>query len=396
MEKGNLIAIIIVASALVVVAGGGLLLYSQTWNPSWNPFIGPQESWDKIFPEVQKNIETLNSYHADGDFSVRITGLGKDSGVEYLRFSLGNYSDVSIKDKATQGDLVLVFKGGDKDKQSQEFSMDVNFLTIFQKDFYFKINKVDFPKTGNVETSLVGSIADKFKNEWVDINADELKQFIPSSTVATSSSSEMNSYKNLFTDKNFFSFKKELGTKKINGKIAYGYLVTLRRDKIMKVFENANALSEMNGMGMEGEIQEANKFFTSILDAIGDLDLEIWIGAKDKLPYRVSLEKEVNFDKILKVIKEEGLPVSGADEEASNMKLEAKFNVNLSKFNEEFNIKAPKESKSFYKDFIPAIISELMKEIMGSSTSTSSFSTQGSLVPGVEYSAQGTTTGSSQ
>ena len=138
--------------------------------------------------------------------------------------------------------------------------------------------------------------------------------------------------------------KKKLPDEKINGINNYHYLISLDKTELREIIPEMLKISRGNNLGLEylpepekeRILEEASDNINEFLDKIGDIDFEVWVGKRDKLLYRLKAEKEIDISKF-------------REEKSLSQKLEGNINIklesNLSDFNKEMNIEAPKEFK---------------------------------------------------
>ncbi|MCD6270491.1 hypothetical protein J7J23_01785, partial [bacterium] len=176
MKKIGLIALISAIGAVIVA--GGALLYTNTWNPSWNPFFGPQESWEKVFPEVVKSMEGLQSYHNNFDFSFKVEGPLKSgpenkkaqdkNSVEYLNLRFGGNTDIDTIDKNSQkskGAFSITMASLGDENENDNFSTNIDFIETSPKELFFKINNIDISSEKSQDIALVVSLFETNKGK---------------------------------------------------------------------------------------------------------------------------------------------------------------------------------------------------------------------------------------
>jgi len=415
MKKIGLIALISAIGAVIVA--GGALLYTNTWNPSWNPFFGPQESWEKVFPEVVKSMEGLQSYHNNFDFSFKVEGPLKSgpenkkaqdkNNVEYLNLRFGGNTDIDIRDKNSQkskGTFSITMASLGDENENENFSTNIDFIGTSPKELFFKINNIDISGKNSQDIALVASLFETNKGKWISYKEDDLKEILgkdwekiseeisKSTEVGNVSSTIANTNdfaRRIIADKNLVSFKKNLKSEKVNGKRTFHYLLSLNKQEAKKVIlDFIKDVGKSQSLPVsQAQLDRSRERLDKFFNALGEIDFEIWIGAKDKMVYKFKLDKEISFDKLLDFAKEADIPMTG--EEPSNAKIIIGLEWNFSKFNEKFDIQPPKEYKSFFKDVVPEMVSLFIEEMTKNSTSTGFFNSNGNLLPGIEYNAKG-------
>ena len=144
--------------------------------------------------------------------------------------------------------------------------------------------------------------------------------------------------------------EEKLPDKKINGINNYHYLISLDKTELKKIIPEIVKISMESNLGFkdlsesekEKTLEETSNNINEFFDKIGDINFEVWVGKKDKLLYRLKTEKEIDISKFY-------------DEESLGQELRGNINIklelNLSDFNKEIRIEAPKEFKSINEVF---------------------------------------------
>ena len=109
---------------------------------------------------------------------------------------------------------------------------------------------------------------------------------------------------------------------KINGKMAYHYILSLDREKIKEIMPELLGIAmesskkSSNGMLGTADIEKITQSIDEFLKKINGLNIELWIGKKDFLLYEVKIDKEIE---------------ASALEKGTNGKLTINFDLVLSK-----------------------------------------------------------------
>jgi len=180
--------------------------------------------------------------------------------------------------------------------------------------------------------------------------------------------------KKLTSDKKFYSVKKELRDEKIEGTKVYHYLVVLNREEIKRLIleiteiyidisykkmfevfpEEFRPSPEDIEYGKRTMIEAMEKGFNEILEKIGNIESEIWIGKKDFYLYRIRGEKEFEWEKEMY-----SYMFEPAAKEKIKEKITVKFDMNLSNFNKPVKIEPPERYKGLEEVLIPLIEAQL-------------------------------------
>jgi hypothetical protein len=128
--------------------------------------------------------------------------------------------------------------------------------------------------------------------------------------------------------------KKRMKDEKIGKIKTYHYLITLKGEEILKIISE-----EMRDLTPEkrSNLENLKKFY----EKIGDIEGEIWIGKRDFLLYKISLEKSLNLEK---------------------EKITLRINLEFSNYNSPIEINPPVESKNI-EEILFSSLEEYKKEI---------------------------------
>ena len=193
---------------------------------------------------------------------------------------------------------------------------------------YLKINDLTgVPSSADLDVS-------KIKGKWFKIDEDSIKalsqlqevqiSMVEASKVNTSDLTKK--IQDLVASENILSNVKKLNSETINGQDTYHYLVNISKEKLISLINKL----------IDSQIQDASK----IIDAIGDINIEMWIGKKDFLLYQTKIEKTIDTNKI----------IPGAI-----MKLTLKFDATSSNFNNPIVVQAPTGTQKIETVLLPLL-----------------------------------------
>jgi len=349
------IIIIIYFSVIILLSVLFSSLYTQTWDPVWNPFrLKPSA----VMAEMGVEIAQVRTVHSDINFEIGI----KNEEEFYIKGNIAGDGDNSDPENPrSAADFGLSFAA-----EGIEFSLAGQTKSI-EETSYFKLTTI--PALPFLEPMLAMSGIDlgELKNQWIKVDEESFKEIIGEEykNLPRSAQQNLDSFGNepiekqkqkemtkelidLLKGKSFFKVEEELLDEEIEGVMFYHYLIFLDKEAVEKIFpqifeitmeytseENETKISEK--MTQEFLV-EFSKGIDEFIEKSGEFTAEIWINKKDKLPYKIKFEKEIDISKF--------------DENEEGM-ITVKLNIELSDFNQPKEIKAPETFKTLDEILIP-------------------------------------------
>lgn len=311
INKGLIIKIgaAIIISAFILV---GIALAARIWDPLWNPFRPEPE---EIIEQMINNMKKIEQINSKARIEVKNLNQEKEQG---LLIEVNNNSDTSNKDNMKlEGNFSLIFSS-----EGSQILVAGDYKKADKKAF-LKLTTV--PVLPTISTFIDLSI---LKDQWIESpeNQQESKE------------STKDKILNFLGENKIYSIKKELSDEEIDNKEAYHFLLGLNRLSRENLEELIKSISipddpYLNSLGDPGDITD------NLLKNIDDLEVEVWIGKKDKLIYKIGLYKEIESQ-----LKDQ-----------SEVKLSISLEINFSNFNEPLNIKAPENTKTMEEILSPFI-----------------------------------------
>lgn len=150
----------------------------------------------------------------------------------------------------------------------------------------------------------------------------------------------------LLSGKNIISVDKQLRDEVIGGQDTYHYLVKIGKDKISalinKVMAAQNTAASPNSSDLLAQ-NMAKTLVSAFADAVGDINMEIWVGKKDYMLYKATINKVIDLNKISSTI---------------NSQLELKFTATNSSFDKPVVIQAPADAQKIEDAIAPLLMSQ--------------------------------------
>ena len=348
------IILIPLVSGIVVIVGIVSSLYTQVWNPSWNPFVSP----DKILSEALEKMADLKTYSQKAEISISASGF---EGLDNISFSI-------------KGDIDVDVTLPENPKSSGDFQMDVSFagiseqqltpqitpfviggkLTLFLegeakqigKEFYLKIKTIPFYPFLEPQLAMLGINLSEIKDNWIKIDPEAISQWtgVKYESLETEKTKNIQEeMENILKGKKILSVKSVLKDEKIDNTMCYHYLVSVNSEEL-KGFISEIQKEVLKEYSLEEEIskEELGEFyekFDETWEKIGGIEFEIWFGKEDKFIRLISLEKEIDFEKFNSI----------------------KLSIGYSNLNKPISITTPTEYKSLQEVFEPILMMLMMQ-----------------------------------
>ncbi len=334
---------IVIGIVILGVVGAGACLGVRVWDPLWNPF---RPSPEKVIGEMSTNMEEVKTLHSKVE--INITSKG---GVSESKFSINFEGDSDATDfenlkSAGLFDITAAVNG-------MQFSSAME-SKIISDITYLKLNTLVVPSDLEPLLLMFGINLNGIKGQWIKINKEAMENltgetYVPQEMSKGEQEKMIKRLQELFAERKIYYIEKEMPDEKVNGKEAYHYLLALDKEEIKKITpELFEIIKESSGqsLGWGSGTTFIAGIFSELLDKLGDVTVEMWIGKKDKLLYKIEGEKEIDLSKF--------------DEKDKGV-VNIKITFNFSNFNQPVEIKAPETFKSLEEILvIPQILSPLI------------------------------------
>lgn len=403
MKKTTIIAIIILG-----IGGVFGILYTQIWNPSWNPF---RPVPTVVLAKMALKMKGLESFHIEG--AINAEDMKKTS------YEYADYENKDLKENISSKDT----------KDSFKFSLDVdkndaknqkNYLVVegeHRSDSEYGESTSSYASSGKMELKKIDNLIyfiltdtsegkrltedtnEAFLNQWIKLNQEDigdlvnlwLKEMGGGIDIKISKERQEELIKEiirLFIGRNIFEAKEELSDEKINGQMNYHYSLVLNEretkrlvsDIILKVAEFVSDSVSISGSTSSEYFREEYIMYFPMMAAemnmgiqkeIGNffeqmegVNIEVWIGQRDSYLHRIKFEREMD---LVDYFEEE------LSENSNEKILEAErsvlVDINFSEFNKPIEIKPPENPMDLEKIIRDAKRESDMKQINSSSES---------------------------
>lgn len=290
----------ILISSIVVVILGGIAFVAGQYSGFFNNIFEPNPN--AVLSSMVEGMKGVKSYRTSFQISASVVDNESKEPQGTLTFGINgdlDSTDVNSQKADINFNLNLKMPGS-----NQPISLNAETVAIGGVSFV-KLSKINIPE----EFSVQGLDLSKVKGVWFKIDQETTDILSRSGAIQMGAVNvqQLNNLgliqklQNSFPTQNIFSVKEQLEDEIIGEKETYHYSLILPKDKVKALVSNPNIA-----------VQNMNTF----VDAVGDINLEVWIGKEDSMLYKYSINKIVDLSRT-------GIP----------MTLEVKINETNSNFN---------------------------------------------------------------
>lgn len=335
--------LLMVLIILVVLCGAGFFVAGQFINLPWNPF---RPSPETVLSKMLANIKNVKSSHTVMHIEVGATDQNKVSEGKLILDSNTETDITDINNPKADGNISVNLTPSGAASSAISASVDIK---VVGNALYFKFNSITVPSS----FSYPGFDISQINGKWLEFNQDSIKALSNASLgrAAMPGISQVNNpeltkkIQDLISSENLLSVGKQLNDEVISGQNTYHYLLVINKAKIEDLFSKIVMLEIQQSLNLQtqnGQTIDANSALVqnmaqaavkTFVDAIGDVNMEVWIGKNDSMLYQVKLDKTIDASKI-----PEALGITMAN---TNLLLEVKFDVTNSNFNKPIIVQAP-------------------------------------------------------
>lgn len=361
MKSKFLIPIVVVLAAAGVVG----TLYTQVWNPLWNPFSPPRES---IVERAFAKMMTLESFQSQGNinFEIKTKEMGEEE-TEDFKVTLNFSGGFDIKNSRSSSDFELTFGG-----QGLDISL-TGELRAIEGDFYFSLKTL--PKL----PFLFGGL-EQLKNQWFRLSKEMLMERLQIESEEVLEEEEetremLQEFISVLKGKEIIQVTEDFGIEEIDGVKANHYLVLLKEDELKEVV--LEFLQRIKKYVPEEEIplyeeklretmEDLPGSFEEFFSKAGPITFEVWISRDNQLR-RIKGEKEIDLS----------LFEQFKDSLGEGAKIKIAFDFKLSDFNQEIKVEVPEESKSLEEILPPGLFDSFSQSSLMETSELPLFQEQG-------------------
>ncbi len=274
----------IIILTLLVIAG--IIAIALTWN-----FSKPEPK--EIIEEMQTKMAELNTIHSKTVMNISAEVEGK----EILTIAIAHDQDIDNTDtentKAAGSfdvNIELEMEG------MEDVSLSLKTENIIIKNTsYIKLAAIPSEPATELFFRMLGISFSGFLDQWIEFDQDGIDTMIKkdwppqmdidSELTKWQQPKTVNQFQEFLVSGDLSSMKQVLAEEKINNEPTYHYALSLE-EKEEKEFTSI----------MNKYLNEIFPFLKDEIDQTTGADIDLWIGKKDKLLYKVELNKEIEID----------------------------------------------------------------------------------------------------
>ena len=321
-----LVVKIVAGVVLVGLIGTAIALDAKIWDPSWNPF---RENAEKNVEKMIDRMMEVKTMHSDMEVGIEAIdeSIGGDS-FKLTFASKGDSDGTDAENPKSNSDFNVVIA-----TEGMEFNVSGQAKSLTNES-YLKLDTIPMIPEFDDVLMMFGINIDEVKGRWIKLEQEDSSQMGDIDELMELSENFQEKIEEIIKEENVYYVKQTLDSEKIGGQNMYHYILSPNKEAIKKIaleyIETIVGLEQ--GMMSTQERQEFEEGMNEFLEKAGDIDIELWIGKRDSLLYRVKFEKEINAEII--------------DEDAQG-KLIVKFDMNMSDFNKPVMIEVPTDFIEF-------------------------------------------------
>lgn len=335
-QPGPVLKVILgIVIGFIVLAGASVaVLASRFYDPLWNPFRPEPE---QVIKMAMANMGALKAVHSETKGGFSITTASPVQNVK-LSFSGTNDTDSTDAENIKESSAINISVSGD--------AGDYNFqiqTKVIGSDIYFILNNIDSLAAPLANLGLDPAI---FQGKWIKWDEASLERLTGqeiNSIAGTSKQEEITKkIEEIISGRDLFIVKKELDDENISGNASYHYLISLDEKVLEDVFseiidEEMKLIptEQSQGIGLAMVSGAVKGMMEKIFTAVGEIDFDLWIGKKDLLVYKVTMDKTIDLATLIKSFygsSDMGLP-------SGNISIN--FDTSFSNFNKPVQVAAP-------------------------------------------------------
>ena len=223
----------------------------------------------------------------------------------------------------------------------------LNLITIGDVA-YIKLNNIVLPADNSL---MLGSDISQLQNKFFKID-QESSNVLSETDIGSSQIPVIDAQTRLDLGKNIrdlfltgdsMTFKAKLSDEKVGGNDTYHYLLTIKKEKIQELLNQIMDTQATQSAEPGTQSNETQTALESAVDAIGAVDVEVWIGKSDNFLYRVKTNKTLDIGKIMPIL---------------NLQVNIVLDATYSNYNKALNIQEPQDAQKIEDVILPMITAQ--------------------------------------
>ena len=251
---------IIIGVVVVLLLIAGVVLATGVWDPLWNPF---RPNPEKVLARMTDKMSEVESMKTKMTIEA-----------DKVTFVMDIQTSGDIDDYVGKGSFQINIDDG------LPISIGGEYIEINRESF-FRINKLP-------DLSLLGLDLSFLNDTWIksENQAEEVDQAL------------IDKISEALKGKEILVIEEELPNEEVNGKKAFHFKVGINEEVIRESLKDIiidlyieSLDSSPLAIPIESD-EEIDKAMDEMIDLIGKLDIDIWVGRRDYLPYKIEVNKD--------------------------------------------------------------------------------------------------------
>lgn len=318
-EKGNGLIILLVAGFIFLtvftVLLSFLLMNKKDRGDYKEKYIYTEETPQQIIDSSRKAMKNIKTVKFDGEMETNILVAAENQAIPIdlssaINLALVGYADETDLDNIKTSFNLDIEMDISSEGGSEEISLNMDCITIGKDDPYYKLNNYDLGMIG----MMLGHELNEYKGKWLAMEMPDERNYDFENNSASLGLKEVDK---IYAKYELLKFEKDLGDKKLGSVETYHYKMKLDSADLADLIEELQSQTKENNYGIEYlEKENKEKLLSGIFE---NIDIELWIGKKDKLIYQVKVVGDYDTEDF-KRIASKTYGETGAKKEDENIK----------------------------------------------------------------------------
>jgi hypothetical protein len=356
---------IILGIIFLIIAVGIVLFYFLSGSQKPN---GEKESPQEIIKSSIEAMKDVKTYTTKGDVEINIKNLENSEQYTFDVGISGKFDQTDIDNTKSFYNMAIRGNVSNKD-ENYKFSVDFDSMFFGQEASYFRLNDVNLGMMEMMAGPEINQYISQYEGKWYLVDLEKIGKLGNSSPSflgreAYNYDYDMGRVMELYSKYDILRFKSDLGNEMVGDVNTYHYKVKLNSKGFVNFY--IDLLKEMSPKSeddsynegynemmqkIEGDIRRYDYIINYIIE---NIDVEVWIGKKDKFMYKSRIAGK--FDKeFLKTVGNKMAAKGDITEEEFNSGVknmddfEISFYLNFTAddFNKPVEIKKPEKTEDF-------------------------------------------------
>jgi len=309
---------ILLVLVIVVVIVGAVFAIAKYFNFSWDSLYSLLKGAPKVEPKtvvanMLANLENIKSFQGTIKIEAEVSENKNKESLGKLIFEINEKKDITnptLPKSATNINIGIQARNLD----SPSASLDLDMVVIGNTS-YLKINEIELPPS--VEEGLDFS---KIKNIWFKADQDSinaLNQVGPALILSVFSgqkqldvgeqldagemAQQVQELQTMVQEMVLSGYIIPLNDEVINGQKVYHYSILITKDQLAQLADKIiNTTSKLQKIPQNNLLEdEIKSLMAGLINTIGDMPIELWIGKTDYMLYKTKLDKTININTLL-------------------------------------------------------------------------------------------------